>query len=88
MAVVLGERDDLRREGGRQGMLILRTIDADHRFHAGERSGLRRDRRGIGAEERDRDLRVRNGLCARDAFGRGGIQRLAVVFTDDEYLAH
>ena len=56
MAVVRGQRDDLGREDGRERMRILRPVDANHRFDAGDLSRLCRDRRGIGAEQRDGDL--------------------------------
>ena len=88
MRVVGGERGDLRREGGGERMRVLGPIDAQHRFDAGERGGLGGDARGVGAEQRDGDLGIRNGLRAGDAFRGRGIQRLAVVFADDEYLVH
>jgi hypothetical protein len=50
--------------------------------------GLRGDPGGVGAEDGDRDLAFRNRLRASDALGCGGVQCLAVVFTDDEYLVH
>ena len=59
MAVVCRERDDLRREGRGERMLILGPIDAHHRFDAGECGRLRGDGRGIGAEQRNGDFRVR-----------------------------
>ena len=88
MAVIRGEGDDLRRERRGERMRVLGSIDTQHRFYAGKRGRLRGDARGIGAEHGDRDLGIRNGFRAGDAFGGRGIQRLAVVFTDDEYLVH
>ena len=88
MAVVRRERGDLRREGRGERMRILGAIDAQHGFHAGKRCRLRGDGRGVRAEQRNGDLGVRDGFRAGDALGGRRIQRLAVVFTDDEYLVH
>ena len=88
MAVIRGEGDDLRRERRGQRMRILGSIDAQHGFHAGKRGRLRGDARGVSPEQRNRDLGVWNGFRAGDALGGRRIERLAVVFTDDEYLVH
>ena len=88
MAVIRGESDDLRRENRGERMRVLGSIDAQYGFHAGKRGRLRGDARGIGTEQSDGDFAVRDGLRAGDALGGRGIERLAVVFTDDEYLVH
>ena len=88
MAVVRGESDDLRRERRGERMRVLGAIDAQHEFHAGKRSRLRGDARGVGTEQRNGDLGVRDGFRAGDALGGRRIERLAVVFADDEYLVH
>ena len=88
MAVFRREGDDLRGEGRGQRMRILGAIDPQHGLNGGERRRLRGDARGVRAEQRNRDLGIRNGFRAGDALGGRGIERLAVVFTDDEYLVH
>jgi len=49
---------------------------------------LCRNRRRVGAQQRDGDFRIGNPRGAGNALGCGRIQRLSVMFTDDEYLVH
>ena len=88
MAVVRGERNGLRRQDRGQGMLVLGPVDSQHRLDARQRRGLRGHRGGILAENGERDFRIGDGHRARDAFGGRGVQVLAVVLADYQYLVH
>ena len=88
MRVVGGQRRELRREQRGEGMQILGPVHAQHRFDTGQRGGLGRDGGGVGAQQDDADVGVRDPLGAGHAFRGGGIQGFSVVFTDDEYLVH
>ncbi len=88
MRVAGRQRHQLRSEDCGEGMLVLRPVHAQHRFDAREGRGLRRDGGGIRPQQDYGDLGVRNAGRAGDAFRRGRIEGLAVMFTDDEYLVH
>jgi hypothetical protein len=88
MRVVRGERHELRCEDRGERVFVLGPVHAQHRFHSGEGRSLGGDGRGIRAQQDDRDFTVRNGACAGDALRRSGVQRLSVVFADDEYFVH
>ena len=88
MRVIGRERDDLRRKYRRERVFVLGPIDAQHLVHAVNGGGLRCNSRGVRAEQRDRDLGIRDPARTGDALERREIERLAVVFTDDEYFGH
>ena len=69
-------------------MLILRPIDAQHRFYSGDGGRLGGDRGGVRAKYGDGDFGVRDRGRTGDALGCGGIHGLAVMLADDEYFLH
>ena len=89
MRVVRGERRQLRREDRGERMFVLGPIHAQHRFHAGDGRRLERQRPRYPRPTATMVISP-SGMPrgAGDALRRGGIQGLAVVFADDEYLVH
>ena len=89
MGVVGRQRRQLRREKRGKGMLVLR---ADPRatpiLRPPAPAAWAGDGSGVGAQQCHGDFGIRDAACAGDAFRGGGIQRLSVVFADDEYLVH
>ena len=88
MAVAGRQLDHLGGEGGRERVGVVAGGDGDHRRDAVQGGGLGGDRGGIGGKHGDRDLGARNLARAGDAARRRLAQLRAVVFGNDENLAH
>ena len=69
-------------------MFVFRSIHPQHRLDPGYGGGLGGYGRRVRAEQDYGDFAVRNLRGAGDALRGGRIQRLAVVFADNEYLVH
>ena len=88
MRVAGGELGHLRGEHRRERVGVVGGGDRDHLRDAREGGGLGGHRGGIGGEHGDRDLGARDLRGAGDAARRRLAQLRAVVFGNDEDLAH
>ena len=87
MTVVASQRNRFGCPVGRQGRRQVVSVDRDDLADRGQRRGFGRDGLDAAAEENDVDVTA-DGLRTADALGRRQVERLAVVFTNNQYVAH